>query len=393
MVSKTNPRLRSVLTMFLLFCMLFPMQAEGQVYISDNLKGDSITVFVAKGKDDAFVKTDKSVSIANGETLKYIKPLEKRYKADEGQFVAEHNGANYVVGANSVRFSPDNESWVENTVQNMTQKMEHSSVGHFFYTPVPFFFVFLFTAVGGICLLTARKRAKAGKSYGKPMMLVPAGLLLAAVIELFSLLYAGGDAAWWCEPESVGYVKSVLYAFPVMMGIGLQILVGIHYKRMLEDVTRTSLSWTSVIIGVGVSIPISLILVIVLAFSGHNEGIMPDVVFAVSFLGALAIGFLYSFWKNKKRLGIKSGLLFTSFSFIYAIGVIFAVVLLAFMIFKLIIALLVYIVAFVGAVIGLGMAFGGSGSSGGAAWQNPDGTWSNGNGRNYKSMGEAARRR
>ncbi len=383
-----------VILLTLAFVSTIP-SVQAQLYVADNLTGDSIFVREAVLSNGVYKPIDPAVytEIPNGETVKVVGVTTSEYSAETNRPVIEYSGKLYVAGPDGLKFSADNPSDIKNVVQSSWQEMEHTALGHFFYTPFPFILVFIFTAFGGICLLIAYRQFKKQKDCRQLMRLIPVGLLLASVVELFSLIYAGGDATWWCDPDSVGYGKSILYAFPVMVGIGLQIVVGVYYKRLFEDMTRTILSWKSVFIGVGISIPLALIAIIILAVNDLKDGTMQDIVFVSLFLTALAVGFLFSLWKNKKQLGLKVGMLFTSFSFIYAIGVIFAAVLLAFIVFKLLIAMLVYLVAFVGAIVGLGMAFGGSGSSGGggAVWQNPDGSWTSGNGRNWNTMSEAQR--
>lgn len=354
-----------LLTVVIIFSML-PVSA--QLYIADNLIGDSISVEEANLTDGIYTATDPVVytSIANGESVKVIGFTTSKYKVENDRPVIEYNGKTYVTGRNSLKFSPENSSDVENTIHDAMQSIQHSALGHFFYTVWPFMIVFLLTVIAGVLVwmfnrsIDTQPKGDAAHRINS-LYSIPALLLTAAIIEVAMLVIAGSDCMSWCFPSKVGFWKSLLYVLPAFGGLVLQITVGIFYKRAIENLTNSELSWKSVFWGIGISLPLCIIAVITLAILNIRGGWM-EIVSAVALLGSLAIGFLWSLHKNTRQVGIKMGLAFTVFSFIYALGVIIAVCLLLVIVWKLFLVILPYLIM-AGAVLFL-FAFGLDGKGG-----------------------------
>lgn len=113
--------------MVLLFAgVMFSFVSHAQMYEIDNLYGDSIDLKKAeKNEKGEYYGGERTLTLANG-TLVTVKEA-----AGYFDVLVEYEGDYYVVHPNKLKFSKKNPSGVENTWQDVSERRQHSALGHF----------------------------------------------------------------------------------------------------------------------------------------------------------------------------------------------------------------------------------------------------------------------
>lgn len=361
--------------MLLLFAgSLFALSSYAQMYEIDNLYGDSVDLKKAeKNEKGEYYGGEKVLTLANG-TLVDVKEAAETFGV-----LVEYEGNYYVTYPGYLKFSKKNPSGVENTWQDVSERRQHSALGHFWFTLVPYYIILAILLAVGVMLLMLQmvKRYKALEST--LLLWIPIGLLAASLLELVGFFTLGSDFIWWCSVDRQGFWSAFTSMLPFMLALVIQLGSGVLYKRYQEKKYEVELSWRSIFIGIA-GVPVALVILIILAICGMKNPVVQDVVATILILVSLVIGFLYALFKNRKMLGNRNGLFFTLFSFVYAAGAVIALIFLAVIIFKLILIVLMWLLLIAGCIFAMAfLSSSDSGSSGGGSsssttyWEDADG--------------------
>ena len=350
--------------MVLLFAgVVFSFVSHAQMYEIDNLYGDSIDLKKAeKNEKGEYYGGEKALTLANG-TLVNVKETVETFGV-----LVEYEGNYYVTYPGYLKFSKKNPSGVENTWQDVSERRQHSTLGHFWYTLIPYFIILAILLAVGVMLLLLQMVKKFASLESTLLLWIPIGY--------FTL---GDDFIWWCSVDRQGFWPAFITMLPFMLALVIQLGSGVLYKRYQEKKYDVKLSWRSIFIGIA-GVPIAIVILVILAICGMKNPVVQDVVSAILILASLAIGFLYALAKNRKVLGNRNGLFFTLFSFVYAAGAVIALIFLAVIIVKLILIVLMWLLAIAGCIFAIAfLSSSDSGSSGGGSsssttyWEDADG--------------------
>ena len=362
--------------MVLLFAgVMFSFVSHAQMYEIDNLYGDSIDLKKAeKNEKGEYYGGEKALTLANG-TLVNVKETVETFGV-----LVEYEGNYYVTYPGYLKFSKKNPSGVENTWQDVSERRQHSALGHFWYTLIPYYIILAILLAVGIMLLLLQMVKKFASLESTLLLWIPIGLFAASLLELIGYFTLGDDFIWWCSVDRQGFWPAFITMLPFMLALVIQLGSGVLYKRYQEKKYDVKLSWRSIFIGIA-GVPIAIVILVILAICGMKNPVVQDVVSAILILASLAIGFLYALAKNRKVLGNRNGLFFTLFSFVYAAGAVIALIFLAVIIVKLILIVLMWLLAIAGCIFAIAfLSSSDSGSSGGGSssttvtyWEDADG--------------------
>ena len=230
------------------------------------------------------------------------------------------------------------------------------------------------------------------------LIVVPACIVVASVLEIWAYNVLGSDAFWWCSYDRYGFWGSLLRAIPFVVFVAFQLYSIKGYERLLLDGRNdVKLSIKPAAISLAICIPITIVAIVCMPLMGY-EGVVRDVVSLAALLLSFGIGVAISLRKNTKILGKFLGLLFTIFSLVYIVASIIAIIGIIIVALDLIFQILMIVAGILGVAFAASTSGGSSGGGGGNnnAWrnrikENDDGTWSNGDicGTKYKTRSDA----
>ena len=369
---------------FFVFVVTAILPSVAQKYIVDDNFADSMSVYnisVCEGDTTETLEAE-AFKLPMGDVVEVTRLLkgQKRYGA------IEVDGKEYGVEKRYLLFSEDNADGVEDIFKNTRDAVQHSWAGKFFATFTPYAIVaILFIAAMGFMFIGYKSAA----TRRLTLYVVPGCVLIASLIEIWAYITLGTDAFWWCSMDRYGFFGSLFRAIPFVAFVAFQLYsIKLYERLLLGENSDQKLSIKPMAISLAICIPVALVLIFGLTSLGL-DGAIRDILVVVAFLGSLFAGILISYRKNAKALGATAGLAFTVFGIVYIIGSIIAIIGLAIVIFEIILQILTILVAMF--ALSFAMKSGGNGGKQckGAAWQNADGTWSNGSGIRYGSEAEA----
>lgn len=213
--------------------------AEGlraQQYETDGLLTDSVAFRSVTLRDSAYIRADEWMLVPNGETVELLG------KTADGEAVVLYMETHYAANPHDLRFGKNAEG-VENTLQDKMEQRRHTFIGHMFYTSFPYILIFVLLVLTGFCMLLVNKFVKKEPWTTRLLIAIPCGLLLATLLEAWAYLTIGGDIGWWCDPDRLGFGRSLEMAAPLAIAFSIQVLVGLAYKRNVERVADADISW------------------------------------------------------------------------------------------------------------------------------------------------------
>lgn len=373
---------RFVLLFFFAVTAIMPTVA--QKYIVDDNFADSMSVYniiICEGDTTETLEAEV-FKLPMGEVVEVTRLL----KGHDGYGAIEIEGKEYGVEKHYLLFSEDNTEGVEDIFKNTREAVQHSWTGKFFasFTPYAIVAILFIVAIGFMFI-----GFKSSATRRLALYVVPGCVLFASLIEIWAYITLGTDAFWWCSMDRYGFFGSLFRAIPFVAFVAFQLYsIKLYERLLLGENSDQKLSIKPMAISLAICIPVAIILIFGLTSLGL-KGAVRDIVVVVAFLGSLFAGILISYRKNAKALGATAGLAFTVFGIVYIIGSIIAIIGLAIVIFEIILQILTILVAMF--ALSFAMKSGGNGGKQckGAAWQNADGTWSNGSGIRYGSEAEA----
>jgi len=321
----------------------FAVNAHAQKFVADGLGQDSISAYpVQVTAKDTIVNVAEKICFPNGDTLTYANG-----KVNSSMALMQRDGRYFAVGIGMVKYCGDNT--LPNTIQDDDQIKYHSAIGHFYHSYAPYWIIFGLMIALTILMQVIRRAVSSYRLTVWLMFAVPLGLFLVSAMEAMAFVFTP-DMFWWIDMENLGFWKTSFRALPLVLTLVLQFHIGIQYKRFLEG--ERKLSWRPIFITWAICIPCAVIAAILVA-SLHLRA-CTDVITALAFFGVLAVGFIWSLVKNVRTLGIMGGVLFSIFSFFYAIGALIAASILVVVLVKLLLQALVWLLVCIPLIGGRG---------------------------------------
>lgn len=326
-----------------------------QIYLLDDNFADSAQVYQVELCSDGKTETlgDPAFKLPMGQTVTVKRLLE----GQTAYGLVEIDGQKYAMSSGELLFSDENPEGVEDTFGNTRERVNHSLMGKFFATMLPYWIIAILFVVSmafvwlGFKVATLRRVA---------LIVVPGCILAASLLEVWAYSVLGMSAFWWCNPDKYGFFGALFRVIPFIVFVAFQLFSIKLYMRLITNESDNDLSIKPMLISIGVCIPVSLVVLFVCAGCFDMKSPWTEIVFVASFLISLGIGIFISFRRNIKELGKAGGLAFSLFGIAWSIGAVVAVAGLIMVIFKLIIQILLV----VGAILGVAFAMGnGKGSS------------------------------
>lgn len=354
--------------------------ANAQRYVVDLLfANDSVPVYTieASSQYDAEVEGTKAFTIQNGEEITITRVL----KGNEDIGVIVKDGREYAVSGAALVLSENNPDGTVDLWPELRKDGKHTATEHFFTSMTPYWIIALLFIAAIVFAFIGRYEA-----FRRIALVgMPVCILIASLLEIWAFASIGSSVFWWCDYDKYGFWGSAFRAIPYAIFCTFQIFSIKLYERILfgRD-SENEISIKPMAISLGACIPVTLVAVFAGAVWWRSAN---EIVAGIVFIVSLGLGTFITLRKNIKILGKVNGTLLTAFLGVYIVGAIIAAVGLITLLLRLILQMLV-ILAGIGAVLFLAGSAGGSGGNR-AVWQNEDGSWSNGNGKTYNSMGEA----
>lgn len=372
---------------------LLGLPSMAQKYILDDNFADSIPLHkIEVGENHSYeTLAEEVMKLPHGEVVEVKRGL----KDNETRYAAiEVNGKEYGVYVRHLLFSDENPEGVEDIFENTHERVNHTWQGKLFATFTPYV-VMALLFLAAIIFMVIGMMSKVVRKIS--LIVVPACIVVASVLEIWAYNVLGSDAFWWCSYDRYGFWGSLLRAIPFVVFVAFQLYSIKGYERLLLDGRNdVKLSIKPAAISLAICIPITIVAVVCMTLMGH-EGVLRDVVSVAAFLLSFGIGVFISLRKNIKILGKFSGLLFTIFSMVYIVASVIAIIGLIIVALDLIFQILMIVAGILGVAFAAGTSGGSSGGGGNKeAWrsrikENEDGTWSNGDicGTKYKTRSDA----
>lgn len=373
---------------------LLGLPSMAQKYILDDNFADSIPLHkIEVGENHSYeTLAEEVMKLPHGEVVEVKRGL----KDNETRYAAiEVNGKEYGVYVRHLLFSDENPEGVEDIFENTHERVNHTWQGKLFATFTPYV-VMALLFLAAIIFMVIGMMSKVVRKIS--LIVVPACIVVASVLEIWAYNVLGSDAFWWCSYDRYGFWGSLLRAIPFVVFVAFQLYSIKGYERLLLDGRNdVKLSIKPAAISLAICIPVTIVAIVCMTLMGY-EGVVRDVVSLAALLLSFGIGVAISLRKNTKILGKFLGLLFTIFSLVYIVASIIAIIGIIIVALDLIFQILMIVAGILGVAFAAGTSGGSSGGGGGNsnAWrsrikENDDGTWSNGDicGTKYKTRSDA----
>lgn len=372
---------------------LLGLPSMAQKYILDDNFADSIPLHkIEVGENHSYeTLAEEVMKLPHGEVVEVKRGL----KDNETRYAAiEVNGKEYGVYVRHLLFSDENPEGVEDIFENTHERVNHTWQGKLFATFTPYV-VMALLFLAAIIFMVIGMMSKVVRKIS--LIVVPACIVVASVLEIWAYNVLGSDAFWWCSYDRYGFWGSLLRAIPFVVFVAFQLYSIKGYERLLLDGRNdVKLSIKPAAISLAICIPVTIVAIVCMTLMGY-EGVVRDVVSLAALLLSFGIGVAISLRKNTKILGKFLGLLFTIFSLVYIVASIIAIIGIIIVALDLIFQILMIVAGILGVAFAAGTSGGSSGGGGNSnAWrsrikENDDGTWSNGDicGTKYKTRSDA----
>lgn len=329
--------------------------AGAQIYVLDDNFVDSTKVYTIKynPEKDTEMAGEEVMKLPMGETVTVTRKL----KGSNTYACISIDGKEYTVHSSYLLFSDDNPEGTEDTFGNTRERTNHTAMGRFFATMIPYWLIaLLFLAAMAYTFIGMKSR----RARRVAIVVVPAAILLASVIEICAVWVMGDSAFWWCFGDS--FWGTLLRLLPFLAIVAFQLYSIVLYKQLLtEDDPDRELSLKPMAISLGICLPATVIAAVVLALAKVPD-VMFDVLTSAVFLVSLGVGLWMSAKRNMAALGRTAGIAFTAFAAVYIIGSIIAIYGLLVVIFQLILQVLMVLAAIAGVCFVMGQNSGGGSS-------------------------------
>lgn len=335
------------LYLLLITMVMLQVSASAQKFQVDLLFSDSTSVRQVVLSDTTWVEADdrSRAMLPDGFEFESID-----IDSDDSRIIFAMEGNYYRIPFNSVRFSKDNADDITNPLPPKIVR-RHTALAHFFATLTPYIIIFLLIA-GGMITGIAGLRIRSLKKIA--MIVLPACLAAASLLEVLAFFMIGDDMVWWCDDDLQGFWGALIGAIPFTVVILMQFysmklystLIFGDQSRVDED-QKKKISLKPAAWGIGLLLPVIIVLMLIMNWIGWTGTLSDIVVLLVAVLiTALLIG--KGFRDNIKTFGAANGIAVSVFSIVYLLGLIISAVLLVIVIFKIILQIIIMAVFAVG---------------------------------------------
>lgn len=337
------------LLVFLISAMawLMPCGMKAQIYVVDNWIADSAQIYQIVLNEDKTIETageEAGVKLPAGERVEVVRSTLTK-KSGVGDPVIKIKGKEYIIYAGDILFSDENP---EGTVDpfNTAELKSHSATARFFSHMFPYYVVFLIYLAAGIFTLIGLKCPGQRKLS---LVAIAACLAVGSVLEIVIFSLMGSDAFWWCDAERYGFWGGFFRALPFFAMVAFQIYSYKLYKKILIPMEKhledplADISIKPMVYGFALSLPLAFISSFVPTWMGIHNTTLSGAIFIVVFIVATIGGCMYATRKNIKKLGKRTGLMFSVFEIIYVIGTLVAVWAMILLIVKLLFQVIIFV--------------------------------------------------
>lgn len=314
--------------------------AQAQLYIVDDNFSDSAQVYMPEWNKDHTCEMPgiPVFKLPMGDTV-YV---ERTLEGNSSYGMVLIDGNRYVMGSGELLFSDENPDGAEDVFGNTRQRTNHSMQGKFFATMIPYWVIALLF-VGAMVFTWLGFKADALRPVA--LVVVPAALLAASMLEIWAYSVLGTSAFWWCDSERYGFFGSLFRFIPFAAFVAFQFYSIKWYMRLITGDEDNGLSIKPMLISIGICVPVALIVMFVCAGCFDLKSPWTEILFISTFLISLGVGLFTSARRNISELGRTAGMAFTLFGIAWSVGAIVAVVGLIIVVFKLIFQILIVVAA------------------------------------------------
>lgn len=324
----------------ILFCILAgTISVYAQRYVVDVILQDSVTVWEIARSESGETAGARAFKVADGEEVAVTRLLRN---GERNYGVVLRDGREYCIWGYDLVFSEDNPGETADVFGGL-RAGKHTVVERFFCSGTPYIFISLLflAAIAAVFL-----GLKVSSLRGISLIVVPACIMGAALMEIWAYATLGGDVFWWCAYDRYGFWGSFFRAIPYVGFVWFQILSVRFYQQLLFGESEKRIALKPMFWGMGACIPLTFAVIIVCSIAGWQK--VAEIAAVVTFLVTLGLGVFYSYKRNVRDAGAFRGLMLTLFCAVYVIGSIIAVWGLVVVLFRLILQILLAIAIFFG---------------------------------------------
>lgn len=203
-------------------------ETEAQKYVIANKAGKARFVPVERdGENWKWVKSEPNIYLENGIEVEgfEIKPdKDLNYSGTPyvsmESFIIEHEGKYYVDPFPKKDLKPVNENGELTSGLGFRNYLSNTKLGDFYRTPKPGLLALLCAVISGTILISLIVFPKI-TTLMKWMFVLP--LCVISLLEIGAAVSVGTDAAWWVNPEDVGYWIATPLLIPYALVASLMI--------------------------------------------------------------------------------------------------------------------------------------------------------------------------
>ncbi|MBO2525095.1 MAG: hypothetical protein IKO62_09750 [Bacteroidales bacterium] len=292
------------------------------------------TLVTINGGEDSIAKTVMNKTGAKG----YL----------EDMLTITYEGKKYYVSPENLVLSvEDNPAETKDFINK--KKNQHTYLGHWYNTSAPYLAILILLIVAILFALFV------SGSDGLRMICVagvPALLLLVVILEVMGIFSVGTNMLWWLDSKRYGGMTTVFRYLSFLAAVVMQIsCMNIYVRGLAKSVKREEgdekeplrLNFMRPVYCAFIGAVVFVATILTFAFTGWNDN-LGSWLALILFILITLFGIYSSSKQNIKVLGVKSGILFSVFAVIYAVGLVVALVMLIIGFFTAIFEMLITIV-------------------------------------------------
>lgn len=319
--------------------LLVTATVSAQEYVVDVILQDSINAYEIVKNEGTETAGVSAFKIPNNEKVTITRLL----NSSKEYGVIQKNGKDYCVGGNCLVFSDTNPDGTKDIFDGK-RKGKHTAIEHFFCSSIPYVLISLLFLIAIAFVFLGMKMESLRRLS---LIVVPASIMAAALMEIWAYITLGSDVFWWCDYDRYGFWGSFFRAIPYIGFIAFQLYSIKFYRKLLfgndkgKKIALKPMFW-----GMGACIPATIIVAITCTIADWRGA--TDIASAITLLVTLGLGIYFSLKRNMRTVGRFPGLMLTLFCAVYVVGSLIAVWGLIVVLFKIILQILMAIAIFFG---------------------------------------------
>lgn len=244
--------------------------ADTQRYVVSNKDGKAKFVPVVKDGDKwKWEGVNNDIYVENGTEVEGFEIKEDRSLNYKGtpyvyhkSLIVEYEGKNYVVVFPDKDLKPVDENGKLTSGLGMRNYLSNTKLGDFYRTPAPGLLALLCAFISGTILIFVIATLK-DTFLTRWMFALP--LCVISLLEIGAALSVGTDAAWWVNPDDVGYWIATPLLFPYAL-VAVLMIFSYYFYNYVGHVDGPANKVITVLLFIGIGLTVISAIFVVINF-------------------------------------------------------------------------------------------------------------------------------